>query len=436
MNIEKKLKNHFSSLLKHEDKLDSIKAKANLTKSEPWYKRKAILFPGLGVLSAGAAMAVIFTVIGANNTQISDSANVKSAIMKLDLNPSIVISINDEGNVNSIYGANDDGKIVTVSENYIGQNYWTVVKDVLSTEKDTGYFILNKENVDYNKFYVTIYSSDGAYANNFKKQVVSYLNSEDILVSDDDVTTTDSTEYTDLDTSDDDSLTIEEGDSFDEIQSEIDSYYQEASDYATKVLEEFHDFAVSYGDKANYLESAIDTLKSEGIECSFYENKVNRLQEKITGYISLYSQIFVDDNCSYMNKYKELIDKKIEVLTKRNELLKEEVGEEVINALNAYDDELDAIIANLDTFRLQMLESIKNRLDSLLSTLDEFNTWIESEDFRKAISNNSFNNIYRSRQLAYIDSFKTNYSSSFLSWKNILVNAKNNLKANIGNVHK
>ncbi len=438
-NLEKKLKNHYVSLLKHDDKLDSIKSKANLTKADdtPWYKKKHILFPTLGSLCACAALAVTLTVINANNNQqIVDSTKITNAVVKLDLNPSVVISINNEGKVNSVYGANDDGKMITISENYVGKNYWSVIQNILSLEKETGYFISHKENVEYNQFAVTIYSENSDYALSFRKQIVSYLNNEDVLVNEGDVTVTDSEDYTELDEDEDNDINIEENDDFDDVQAEIDSYYQQTSDYATKVLEEFHDFAVTYEDKVSYLETALEALTSEGKDYSMYESKINRLKEKITGYITLYSQIFVEDNCTYMTKYKEFIDKKIEVLTKRSELLKQNDSASQIEELNKVDTELDAIIANLDKFRSQMLDSIKNRLDSLLATLSEFTSWVESEDFRKVISGSEFNYKYRTRQLAYINSFKNNYATSFDSWKSIMVDAKNSLKTSIQSTRK
>ena len=186
--IEKKLRKYYQNNLKHDSKLLSIKEKVSFNKTEitPWYKKKIFVIPASISLCGASSLLVVLGIVISNNNQqndIKDIANVKNAIIKMDVNPNdrpginpeVVISVDENGQVCSYYGTNDDGKLITNNESFIGENYWDVMKQIYTTEINTGFLLKGDVKLPYNKVNLNIYSDNGDYGENIKQQVIEYL---------------------------------------------------------------------------------------------------------------------------------------------------------------------------------------------------------------------------------------------------------------------
>ena len=68
------------------------------------------------------------------------------AIVQVDVNPSIEMTVDEKGNVSSIRGLNDEGKMIIADEELVSKNINEVLNIIVSEELETGY--LNEESSD------------------------------------------------------------------------------------------------------------------------------------------------------------------------------------------------------------------------------------------------------------------------------------------------
>lgn len=68
------------------------------------------------------------------------------ALITIDVNPSIEMVIDDKNQVLSVYGNNDEGKMIIEGENIIGQNIEDVINSIILIELQTKYLVPGIEN--------------------------------------------------------------------------------------------------------------------------------------------------------------------------------------------------------------------------------------------------------------------------------------------------
>lgn len=91
-----------------------------------------------------------------------------ASFVQIDINPSIELTVSEDGKVVSVYGANDDGKILLYEEdaNLIGKNYEEAVKYVTDIAVELGY--LTEDNAD---FTATVVSQSESSAETIKAKI-------------------------------------------------------------------------------------------------------------------------------------------------------------------------------------------------------------------------------------------------------------------------
>ena len=198
--IEKKLKGYYTRSLEHKSDFASLAAKANLVKSKPlpWYKKKIIVFPSLGVLCAGAATAIIIGVASGLNPV--STANITNAVVKMEHGPSAYyLSVDNKGKVSSVYAQDDEAKMITANELIVGKNYWDACKTIIDSEVASGYYIMVRGyTCPENKTTFTVYSDNGNYKTKLEEQALSYLSSKNVTISKSLVVVEDSSDYAEI----------------------------------------------------------------------------------------------------------------------------------------------------------------------------------------------------------------------------------------------
>ena len=139
-NIKKLINNYYNHNYDHDIDIDLIKDKADISKKRT---KGLLLFmktKKLAILST----AVFITVIGAIvigcslNNNNKQQQTVKDTVITLDLNPSIQITVDENGNVSSVYGNNDEGKmiIIDIQNELVGKKYDYALDLIIEAETE------------------------------------------------------------------------------------------------------------------------------------------------------------------------------------------------------------------------------------------------------------------------------------------------------------
>lgn len=160
--IEKEIKSYFEDVLKHDDQYESIVKKANFQKREKKEKKEIFNFmkmknilkfalPCLVVVAIAVVSIVLLT--GNKNPNVEKET---SAVVQLNVNPSISFVVSDDGKVLSVYGENDEGKMIISGEVFIDLSIEDAIEKVIELENQTGYLVSGNVSAEENKITVTI----------------------------------------------------------------------------------------------------------------------------------------------------------------------------------------------------------------------------------------------------------------------------------------
>lgn len=429
--IEKKLKKHYQSLLKHEDRLLDIKKQVTFKERKPWYFVPKMAIPIYSSMVLAASLAVIIPVSLFNTPRdISDQAHIKKAVIEMDINPSILLTVDEDSKISAIVGKNDDGKLVVIDEDYVGMNYWEAIKKLIKSEIQTGYLLIDKKDLNINDFAFTVYSDSSSYRENLTSQLSSYLSKETLLNLDTNITVKESSDYRLL--NQEYCLDFAINTKFDDVKKQFDDYQKFSKDCAIKAVEEFASFSTYYQKRVAYLETAINMLNVGGA----YNNeslKCQALKTQISSYITLYSNLFINESSQYMNYYQNIMDDKVDILKQRYDLSRSSFSkEEILSGLLQAEQALQGCLDSLDNFRNYLFNTIKNRFDTLLNDYRGFETLINSDAFLNVVGKTEFQNDYMLRYSSYVKSFNDQYRGAFIKWKELITQYKKDIKNYIG----
>lgn len=174
-----KLKNRITAYindnLKHEDQFDNIKSKLNLqnksTEGKYYFMKKRNKFkfvlPCLVLL-----LCVVFGVVLLTNNSLQTEAK-PVAVVQMDVNPSISFVIDDNNKVVSVYGENDEGKMIIINEEIIGLSLELAIEKVIKIENEAGYLITGNIETEKNNISFKIESDN----ENIVKEIETKINS-------------------------------------------------------------------------------------------------------------------------------------------------------------------------------------------------------------------------------------------------------------------
>ena len=147
----------------------------------------------LAILSTAVFIAVIGAiVIGCSlNNNNKQQETVKDTVITLDLNPSIQITVDEDGNVSSVYGNNDEGKmiIIDIQNELVGKKYDYALDLIIEAETECGFFVKATSNEEYNNLKITIDTEASeqqinAIEQEIKNHVEEKLTELDVIIKD------------------------------------------------------------------------------------------------------------------------------------------------------------------------------------------------------------------------------------------------------------
>lgn len=173
--LKKKLTSYINDHLEHPDIYSEITKKTNLQKNKKenvFYMKKSALRIVLPCLLGLILVVSLVLVISLTGTKQVDAAPV--ATIQMDVNPSISFVVDSEGNVVSIYGENDEGKMMITGTSYTGKKLEVVIEDIIKDEQKTG-FIVNVNANDEQKITFTIEGISTDVVDDIEKTVNSVV---------------------------------------------------------------------------------------------------------------------------------------------------------------------------------------------------------------------------------------------------------------------
>ena len=407
--IEKQIKKYYLDSFKHASQLNNIKSRANFT-DEPRFNFSKILKLGMGLsLSAASILGAIIITSSINESEnhiAPMTQRIEKAVVQINTSPTVLFTVDDKGIVDSIYGKDDDGKLLVYGMDVLNQSYEEVIKKIIDEEVACGYLLKDEKNKKYNNLSFTIYDDNSNIdANEFALTIQNYLTKKSVVLN----------EEVEVEVEEDfDKVYPYEGkdfDSFDSFYEELKEYYLAQGDAVSEIVEEFDAIVYYYSSRLAYYETLF-------LENEIVDEIIDVLAVRINNYIEGYYNLFIGENSSYQEQYKVLMDEKMNLLINRTE--------EDFN----YDAEIKKIdkkISSLETLKAFFMDSgLKPKLEKInkeLSLINEYLTnfnfdEMDCEDFSKKVisktskKNKEFNDIFD----------KTSLIETFLNFKEDLKN--------------
>lgn len=171
--VKNTIKAYINENLKHDDQFHVISTRLNLHKSKKeenfnFMKKylKVVLPVALLLLILTASLVVIL--MGNKPGVVTDEP---VAVVQMDVNPSISFTVNEENVVVSVYGENDEGKMIISGENLVGLELDEAIEKVITIESETGYLLKGSVSGDKNNISISIEANTEEISETIKEKV-------------------------------------------------------------------------------------------------------------------------------------------------------------------------------------------------------------------------------------------------------------------------
>lgn len=442
--LNKKIKKSYHQAYAHDDNIDNVKQHIEFSNKKRFNFFKSKF--AFTLTTCAIVILVTSIIIGCsiNKNSTKNKEIVKDAIISLELNPAISISVNDEGIVTAVYGDNNEGKMIIININteLINKKYDEALNIIINELTKCGYFVQDSLHESYNNLKITLTSIHNEMKLDemeaiVKEKVETSLTNLNINVKNK-ITIIKNYEKEKLvekATSLDHTLSVEAANNMtnEELLKYITAYYLEVTSFPTTEIEEMYqkfknqeiDLTTNriYNEIINNAASINDLHKV--LVNGFYEscNKLlDELQQK-------YNEIFIAPDSHYQKEIakineikKEILKLRLEVESETNEQIKESKNA-ILNQkeqlLISYQNNLNSIRENsqkiLDELNLRVDQAFEVLKNSILSN-EELTTLINSKtEYINSSLNDTKDNL--------INIFETKY-------KSIIENTYNNVQNN------
>ena len=456
-NVKKIIKEYYNKNYDHDDNIDLIKEKANINNNKKKglllfmkTKKLAIISTTLFIITVSAI--VIGCTLNSNQTNQQNEPIVTNAVITLDLNPSIQLTVDEKGIVASVYGANDDGKmiIVDVEDEIIGKTYDEAIDKILEIETDCGFFVKYTTSDEYNNLTITIdaeatQNKISEIETEIKAHVEEKLTDLGIKVKDKITTVKNNTKEALINKllSLDSTLNTEELNklSHKELINLIAAYHIERINLPTTAIEEMYN---------NFKEYEVDIAESK-IFKNFVTTSSNLNNEIIQNYSQLqatvengltlmkqtYNDIFIVEDSMYNKALNEVNKLKNEILILKTEIEKLEEGLEKTIKLAQLSAQETALLTAEATLQFakdaanSALNLATTSLNEALASLENY--ILENNDLSILMNEkaNEISNELNTQKKEFITKFETEYKDQIEAKYNQLVEQKANLVAKL-----
>lgn len=378
----KKLKSYYLNQFDHSSQLEAIKQRTGFFEIE---KNKKTYMPFVFATSLAIVIAVPLTASIVINSFSSDGESIispmknrlKKCLVTMDFNPSISFTIDENGVVNSLYGENDEGKMIVLDEDLNNKDYEYVIAKIIDVEKKLGYLVPEKDQ----NYSLTIYNEESFNINELNESISSYCQKIGLKTT---IEIKSSVNYNDL-MSNVFSFT-ENLSSFDEHYNYLVKYYENNKESITKDYEEFNSLYNHYATQIAYYKAAVAELNNKDLE-----GFVNLLENKFEEYMNSYFTNFIESDSAYQKYFNQFIDEKANFLLEQSEGKNTEEAEAKIDkCLNTLKTYKDFVTNNLLKPRLEKME---NEIDVIVNYFTDNSLNIEENKDFKAKQNQYFDNM-------------------------------------------
>lgn len=335
--IKKIVKQYYDANYKHESNIDKVKEKADIESNK---KGGIILFmktKKLAIISTFAFILVVAVIaIGCSFGKTPEATpTVKDTVITLDLNPSIELTVDEKGMVASVYGANDEGKmiIIDVENEIVGKKYDEALNLILEIQTECGFFVKATSNEEYNNLTITIdteatQNEINAIEAEVKAKVEAKLTALDVEIANKITTVKNNTKQALIDKllELDETLTQEELETktHEELINLIAAYHIERINFPTEALEDmynkFKDYEINIAESRIFKEFVSTSSALNEAIITQYDNLYNLAQTALTALKETYEKVFIAEDSAYVKAYNKLLEAKAEVLALRTEV--------------------------------------------------------------------------------------------------------------------
>ena len=134
-------------------------------------KRK-LLFGGSLCLVLLLVVGIVIAGLGGKTPTESDNVH----LVELNVNPSIQFTVDEENKVLSVYGANDEGKMLINGEVFVGKDLDEAIELVIKLETEYGYLISGNVEATENTITVSVSSDIEDVVKGIKEDVNAAIN--------------------------------------------------------------------------------------------------------------------------------------------------------------------------------------------------------------------------------------------------------------------
>lgn len=170
----KKVKNtiraYINKNLEHADQFNNISTRLNLHKIQKKEKYNYMkLSKALKFVVPILLIAIIAIVVVSSMKPHVEEPKDPVAVVQMDVNPSISLVVDEDNKVLSVYGENDEGKMIINDEEIVGLKLSAALDKIITIEVETGYLV--KENDESKKIAISIEAETGEIAENIKTNI-------------------------------------------------------------------------------------------------------------------------------------------------------------------------------------------------------------------------------------------------------------------------
>lgn len=452
--IKKLVNEYYDANYSHDQNIDIVKEKAGIVSNK---KKGLLLFmktKKLAIISTFAFIVIVAVIaIGCSFGNTPEAKpTVKDTVITLDLNPSIELTVDENGMVASVYGANDEGKmiIIDVEDELVGKKYDEALNLIIEIETECGFFVKATSNEEYNNLTITIdteatQNKIAAIEAEVKAKVEEKLTALDVEIANKITTVKNNTKQALIDKllALDETLTKEELETktHEELINLIAAYHVERINFPTEALEDmynkFKDYEINIAESRIFKEFVSTSSSLNEAIISQYDNLYNLAQQALTSLKEAYEKVFIAEDSAYVKAYDKILAVKAEVLELRTEVEKLEDGIEKTMKEAQLSAKETALLNAQSALELtkQTAETTLNFVTTTVNqTLESIKSYIISNEDLTALMTEKANELstkLNTEKQEFITKFEAEYKDEITAQYNKLVEQKAALVAQL-----
>lgn len=431
--LKKTITAYINENLKHDDQFKDISRKLNLQKTQ---KREnynfmkssriwKIVLPCLVLL----LVVVGIVLLGNSNPSIEKDP---AAVIQMDVNPSISFVIDEDEVVLSVYGENDEGKMIINGEEIVGLKLNVAIEKIVSLESQTGYLVKGNVSNEENTISFSIEADSEEIVNQLQQSLQTSVSNicEELKINEtlNIVKTNTKAPLVQRALKIDPSLTEAKANemTIKELLAYIQGCHLEKINLPTEQIEELYNrvkvqkiqLVEREETKAviDKLDSTYQTLKNN------YQSLYQGLIEAQNALNEAYVKYFINEDSVYQQALLEYQNQKLEVLQLENEISQMENSIEKTLKQGVLEGKklvLDTLLKALEGAKVtanSAVELISDTIDKVLENMDEFYNQLPTEI--KTQVNDNLSNLENKINVAkdkIFEDFETNYKAQIES---------------------